>query len=85
MLQVASVKERDVLDLDTTPEIELAPRQMCMDAMSRSVEWRGGVPMLDKIAARSGHCFCQQGVLREIVHRVCCKCLDRYVVEPDPD
>lgn len=63
--------------------IDLAAKQMCLDGMARALALtRDGYE--SSTISRLGHCFCLRAEVHGKPHAVCCKCHDRYVVEPDP-
>lgn len=65
----------------SVPEINIAMKQMCLEAEVRmlGLVFAHGAPGLEGAMVRSGHCWCDGLELNDVIHVVCCKCNDRCV------
>lgn len=68
---------------DLVPTIDLAAKQMCMEAVRTVIAASEAGWPKDVLATLEGfgHCLCISGDWLGRTHRFCCKCGDRYAVE----
>lgn len=72
------------LDRPGPRSINMAAKQMCLEAM-RTVLFPGLIDLTPEAVTsllKAGHCWCIDGEWPGKPHRLCCKCGDRYAVDP---